>query len=216
MTSAIEKFGVDDPTPDDIAVAVAEKTVAAISEDTSFSTLYSYYRDLAEELTSVYIDDVGAQGYNNAIAVELALTALLIAIAVIIIASQFSSRSEIVTTIEKTTEIFNNTVAIIEEKQEEFSDLDIDFQYFSQTSTYTTLINLYTQSLQYLFAQFYQLSAEKIITIQKNRSPIEITVTEYGTLGENDENYNLFLQSNGLTGDEILLLPAGREVVVYV
>ena len=62
----------------------------------------------------------------------------------------------------------------------------------------------------------YNLKAEKRFTLKKARSPLEIAVTEYGELGENDFYYNLFLDSNELTGHEIRLLPAGKEVVVYV
>ena len=43
-----------------------------------------------------------------------------------------------------------------------------------------------------------------------------ITIDEYGELGDNDINYDLFISSNNLKGNDILLLEAGREVVVYV
>lgn len=94
--------------------------------------------------------------------------------------------------------------------------IDIDKQYFSQTATYTSIVNLYTIAMQLLLSQFYNLKTEKRITLKTPRSPIEITVTEYGSLGIDDFYYNLFLTSNNLTGSEILLLPAGKEVVIYV
>jgi hypothetical protein len=40
-------------------------------------------------------------------------------------------------------------------------------------------------------------------------------VTEYGSLGDADANYDLFVRSNNLSGNDILLIPAGREVVIY-
>jgi hypothetical protein len=112
--------------------------------------------------------------------------------------------------------LFDETVEAIETAQDNFSDLDIDEQYFSQTKTYTSLINLYTLCYQYLLTQFYNLAVEKVIVLDRPRSPLEITVSEYGELGNNDENYELLIKSNHLTGMDILLLAAGREVVIYV
>lgn len=92
---------------------------------------------------------------------------------------------------------------------------DIDQQYFAAAQSYTSLVNLYTLALQYLISQFFNLKAEKRFTLKTPRSPLEITVTEYGSLGDNDIFYNLFIESNKLSGNDILLLPAGREVVIY-
>lgn len=92
----------------------------------------------------------------------------------------------------------------------------IDKQFHSQIGTYTQVENAFGLTMQYLISQFFNLKTEKRITLKKQRSPLEITVTEYGSLGDNEENYQLFLDSNQLSCDEILLLPRGKEVVIYV
>jgi prophage DNA circulation protein len=216
FNAALAEFGIDNSSTDDMSSAMVAIALAPAEGQTDFNNIFSFYSDLNDSLVSVAIEDISESGYNNAISVEFGMTTTLIALAQMVVNAEFASRSEVIAAIENLTTIFNTTVENIENVQENFSDLDIDFQYFSQTETYTSLINLYTLCLQYLFAQFYSLSIEKTITLKRARSPLEITVTEYGTLGENDSNYDLFLQSNNLTGDDILLLPEGSEVVIYV
>ncbi len=89
--------------------------------------------------------------------------------------------------------------------------MDIDKQFISQSVGYSTVQNLYALTMQYLLSQFFNLKTEKRFTLKNKRSPLEITVTEYGTL----DDYDLFIESNQLTGDEILILPAGKEIVIY-
>jgi hypothetical protein len=43
-----------------------------------------------------------------------------------------------------------------------------------------------------------------------------VAIEEYGELGEDDSNLDLFIDSNRLEGDEYLIMPKGRELVVYV
>lgn len=111
---------------------------------------------------------------------------------------------------------FTELVGALETIQTQFEDLDIDEQYFSQRQTYPQAARLIALVIQYLMLTAFDLAVERRITLAKPRSPIEITVTEYGTLGENDVYLDLFLLSNDLHGKDIYLLPAGREVVIYV
>jgi hypothetical protein len=47
---------------------------------------------------------------------------------------------------------------------------------------------------------------------------MEIAMAEYGIPGVpwNDTFYDLFISSNNLIGQDVLWLPAGRQVVIYV
>lgn len=93
---------------------------------------------------------------------------------------------------------------------------NLDGQYFAQSNNYTRLQNTFALTMRYLLTQFFNLKTEKRFILKTARSPIEITITEYGSMGENDANYDLFIKSNNLCGNEVLLLPAGFECVVYV
>ena len=124
-------------------------------------------------------------------------------------------RGYAVSAMENITDRFNSTTAALDEIQDTFSGLDIDLQYFSESQSYTSLVNLFTLALQYLISQFFNLKVEKRFTLKVPRSPIKLTIDEYGEFGDNDFYYNLFLKSNKLSGNHIVLLPAGFEVVVY-
>jgi hypothetical protein len=43
-----------------------------------------------------------------------------------------------------------------------------------------------------------------------------VAMEEYDGPGEGDENIELFITSNALEGSEHLMLPKGKELVVYV
>lgn len=59
----------------------------------------------------------------------------------------------------------------------------------------------------------FSLKQERRITLTRGRSIIDLVAELYG---EVDSKLDFFINSNSLTGSEILQVPAGREVVYYV
>jgi prophage DNA circulation protein len=112
-------------------------------------------------------------------------------------------------------DIFNAMTDNLETAADLFSDNDIDDQYYSQSESYTDAATLVYLSVEYLLSIAFNLSVERRFIIDKPRAPIEITITEYGELGENDSFLDLFVRSNNLIGKDIMLLPRGFEVVIY-
>lgn len=100
--------------------------------------------------------------------------------------------------------------------QETYIDLLIENQYFSQSLSFVESSIMSAQTGAFLLSISFDLAIEKRFMLKEDRAPIEITITEYGVLGENDANFDLFIDTNALKGDQILMLPAGFEVVVYV
>jgi hypothetical protein len=215
LNSALANYGIGSE-PDDIATASTEMATIPTQVSTNFADRFSYYERLTEDLSEFAPVTTSDENYNTVIGLEFGMTLSLVAVAQITATSVFRSRSEVISAIEKITKILSDTINAVEEVQEIFNDLRVDQQYYSNTKTYTTLIEVFTLCLQYLTSQFYNLKVEKRIKLKKARSPIEITVTEYGSLGIDDVNYDLFLESNELTANEILLLPALKEVIIYV
>jgi hypothetical protein len=107
-------------------------------------------------------------------------------------------------------------VDVLDESQILFEDSDIDEQYFSQTDTFNTSVQLTSFGQRYLLSSAYNLNVERRFTLTKPKTPLQIVGEEYGTWGDNDNLIDAFIDANSLQGTEILLLPAGREVVVYV
>jgi len=140
----------------------------------------------------------------------------LITVATISANSEFETRAQVVDAIDKIVSLVDSVTSTLDMQQEYFENLDIDNQYFSMLQSYYKIMALMSQALKLLVATSFNLKTEKRFTLDRDRSPIEITITEYGSFGENDENLDLFIRSNSLHGDQIELIPAGTEVVIYV
>lgn len=127
-----------------------------------------------------------------------------------------STKAQAIKAIEDLTEFFNAVIDALDGSMELFETNTIDEQYYSQSQSFNDAAALIFLCIEYLLSVAFELSVERRFVIDRPRAPIEITITEYGTLGENDGNFDLFIRSNNLIGKDILLLPRGREVVVYV
>jgi prophage DNA circulation protein len=78
--------------------------------------------------------------------------------------------------------------------------------------TMAALIGAASAARASLLERAYSLRAERRVTLAADRTPLDLVAEFYG--GAIDE-LDAFIESNGLTGDEIILVPAGREVVYY-
>jgi hypothetical protein len=204
--------GFDYASPDITPVSEASIDLFSVPSEitTDYSIGFSLFDDLMEAINGTTFSD-----YNSAKVRELFIVITFINSTRVILNSEFTTRVEIITAIENLTAMYDAMIVSLEAMQEYFSDLPLEDQLYVSDQTYQDIYTLYADTLRYLFEQFYNLKAEKRFTLKNARSPIEITVTEYGSLGIGDEIYDLFIKSNNLTGNDILLLPAGREVVIY-
>jgi hypothetical protein len=125
------------------------------------------------------------------------------------------SRSQAVKAALDLAALHNSIVTALENAQAAFNTKPIDKQYFSALNVYTQATLLVGLCIEHLLKSALDLSIERRFTLDRPRAPIEITVTEYGQLGENDAYFDLFIRSNDLHGKDILLLPRGREVLIY-
>lgn len=178
---------------------------------------------------SVLPDTASDQAKINSIAtLELALSAALASLGRVITTSAVSpnnlgpddtgalqTKTQAIKAVTDLTDLFNDLTNNLETAQELFDTNDIDNQFFSQSESFTDAVLLVHEAIEYLLTIAFDLSVERSFVLEKPRCPVEITITEYGDLGEGDSNFDLFIRSNNLQGQDILLLPAGRQVVVY-
>lgn len=219
LDSLIAMFQADASDTDnqaDMGQVFSDVISIPLQADDDYSTRYSVYSDMADAVIDISPATATPDDYNKVVFQELGILAILCSICQIIVTSNFKTRSEIISAMDNITTVFNDTINALEAVQEQFEGLDIDLQYFSQSKSWSSIQYLFALTMQYLLTQFFNSKSEKIFTLKNARSPIEITITEYGSMGDNDSNYELFLASNNLYGNDILLLPAGRSVTVYV
>lgn len=155
--------------------------------------------------------------FKNTLAIkEISSISLLGALPIIAISGDFSSRKEAVDFAELMAFLLELIAESLDNDQEVYAENILENQYFSQSESYSDLLFLIALAIEFLLNSLLNLNVEKIFTLDRERTPIDITIDEYGGLGENDINLDLFISTNNLKGEDILLLPAGREVVVYV
>jgi hypothetical protein len=193
--------------------------------NTDLDSRLSIYRDLTESYLELLpgrsnsptpetaSDD---EKINAALMVELAASAALVGVSIIArSALNLQTRSQVLTAASDIADLYATITAGLEEVQELTAGNPLDSQYFSLLSTYPDAALLTANAIRLLLIAAFDLSVERRFSLDRPRAPIEITISEYGELGELDYLFDLFITTNNLKGDEILLLPAGREVVVY-
>lgn len=183
---------------------------------TDINTRINIYSDMIDNMFDLFPDGDSTSDLNKVTISEVFLSAAVVANAQISATGLLQTRAQAVEVSESITDKFLEVVSELETIQHGFSFVDIDVQYFSQTLSFNQLYSITMQSAAYLFETLFDLKIEKKFTLTRPKTPIGITIEEYGDLGENDYKYDLFLESNVLKYTDILLLPAGREVVVYV
>lgn len=191
----------------------------------SFRSRMDGYDDLSDGFTSMLPGNSSStsnltasidEKNNDAITQGLALNAATVANAQIAITStDLKTRSQAIEAAQSIADSFDVKLKALETRQKDTENADIDSQYFAWSQSYADAALLTSQVVQYLITSAFDLAIEKYIVLDRPRAPIEIAITEYGALGENDYYFHLFCDSNKLTGDELLLLPRGKQVVIY-
>ncbi len=162
-------------------------------------------------------DEEADQNYLNLLAIrEIFLTSANSSMALVSSSSTLDTRAQALEAADLLSLQFETITDALDVAQKEFETLRVDQQYFSQSASFVESAQITAGATRYLLEASFNLAVEKRFTLNRERAPIEITITEYGELGDEDSNFDLFIASNQLKGNDILLLPAGREVVVYV
>ena len=174
------------------------------------------YTGLITELLGISPETANTEGRNTVAVQELALTASIAAVAQVAASGTLDTRPEAIEAADEIFELFKSIIDELDLTQELFEDNSIDAQFFSLSQAFSDVSLLVAQAIAYFLLASYDLKIEKRFILQKPRAPIEICVSEYGVLGENDSNFDLFIRSNKLKGNSIRILPAGKEIIVYV
>lgn len=181
----------------------------------------SAYANLAGALFGIQPDEgeVNPDGKNKAQVQQIALTSVVTANAKIAIVdpaeSGLKSQAQAIQTAQDLSTQYDAIVANLDESQALFEDENIEDQHFSQEQSHNETMLVTSQAVEFLLISSFNLKIERRFTLTRPRAPVEIAIIEYGGPGQNDANIDLFIESNRLKGNDILLLPALREVVIY-
>jgi hypothetical protein len=183
---------------------------------TDIQTRLAAYEALIQEALGLAPDGTDPEDKNKISIQELTLTAAVGALALIASSGSLETRNQAAAASNSISDLFTDITDGLDAIQEHFIAHDIDLQYFSQSQSYSDAALIVYQSVALLSVQLFELAIEKIITVDSPTAPIIIAIEQYGGLGAGDANFDKFISINRLKGKEILILPAGKEVVVYV
>jgi len=123
-----------------------------------------------------------------------------------VVNTQFTTKSEALTAAE---EILNQLDTVTTWRDENYLLLaEID-----TGEAYQKLQEAVALTAGFLVEISFTLKQERRIVLTRNRTIIDLVAQYYGSI---DDQLDFFINSNSLTGSEILEVPKGREIVYYI
>jgi hypothetical protein len=203
--------------PEALSLAVSGMAMATSFGNTDGEKVLSNWESATDDMIAQLPSGaayVGTADANRAYTMQTALEASVAAVCSAMAYSDRQTRAQAVEAAQRLSALFAKVVDALDVVMEEFSGLRADRQYYAQTETYAVLNDLVAQTVKFLLRQTFDLAIEKRITLDRDKAPIQICFEEYGPDG--DDRFDDFIEWNQLEGDDILILPASREVVLYV
>jgi hypothetical protein len=182
----------------------------------SLDDRFDAFSFLADDLLAL-LSPIEVTGYGRwtARTVEMALMATLTSMSRVVTTSVPDTRAHAISVAVRILDEFWDIVDALDTVAAAFDAQDWDARYFSQSTTYTIAARLVTECIRYLLKSAYDLRVEKRFTLGNPTAPIVLAIKEYPGY-EIDRALDLLIKANALSGNDILLIPAGREIVVYV
>lgn len=177
---------------------------------TSIKARLSAYRDLAESIIgatdAIQTPSLDSQPLNKFKTDDLYATGYITGSIVSSLNTEFTTRPEAV-----------SAAAEIIDQFEQVNDWrDSNFRSLAETDTgeaYQQLQLAAALAAGYLVELSFSLKQERTVVLDRNRTIIDLAAELYGTV---DPELDLLINSNNLSGSEIIELPAGREILYYV
>ena len=86
--------------------------------------------------------------------------------------------------------------------------------FVASDETYECVLRVVSAATHALLTKSYSLPTTRIVTLDRDRQIVELVASLYGADGFN--KIDDFINDNALTADEIVVIPAGREIRYYV
>lgn len=178
----------------DLFAAPASTTESLKQKVADYSEFTDDFIAQASVAASVFTESEGAIHYISVSAVASA-AARAIENGTLTTRSDATAALESYITLESAVRNYYDTI-------EAKSGVTTDYEILKQTQA------ALTAAKAYLLQQSLNLPAEKVITLKREITPIELSFQEYGTIDRTDE----IIDYNQLIGDEIFMIPRGRTV----
>ena len=233
----VENFSIIDPQITAIGTAISNTLAASPLIDTTrlagqvqaliqvfglgqnnATDAVTMYEDFANSVLDIKPDQPTLGGISTIAVAELSASAAIVAASQGALIGGITSREQTVTTALKLGALFDNVTNSLDATQTLYGNEFLDRQYFSQSGSYGSSLVVNSLAIQFLLFSLFGLPGERIITLKENKTTPQIAHDEYGNIGNeisDTGNIDLLIVSNELLGDDIWLLEAGRQVLIY-
>jgi hypothetical protein len=153
---------------------------------------------------------------NSALVGQFFINTAISVMARSIISDMPETRREALSILNEYLRFSAETQSALDAVAELTKDEYIEKQFLPRVNSGDAISTLNTAVVKYILETLCSLKIERRMTLDKPRAPLEIAITEYKASADNvDYFYNFFCKTNNLHGREMLLLKAGREIVIY-
>jgi prophage DNA circulation protein len=193
--------------PLSLAFQTTQLIQAPASAFSQISARLEAYGDLAKSI----ISGNGANTYtpedrNLFEVTNLYVSAAVTGSVVSVVNNQFATKIE---ALEAAEEILSISEAVTEWQEEGYESVEA----IDEGGAYQALQDAVATAAGYLIEISFTLKQERTIVLDRARTIIDLAAELYGSV---DDQLDFLINSNSLSGAEILELPRGREIVYYV
>jgi hypothetical protein len=187
--------------PLSLAAQVVQLTQAPARARQSITARLDGYRNLADSI----IGGRAPSTRNQLAADDLYLSASVTGSVLSTVNHQFDTRGQAFDAADEVIDQFEAAQAYREEAYRDTGNTDTGESYLALQQAVATVAG-------FLVEVSFDLAAERAIVTDRPRTMIDLCAELYG---EVDERLDFFAETNRLTGDELLEIPAGRRIVYY-
>ena len=194
------------------------------------------YSDFIDDVITDQPEEPNEEGVSTAAVTELVVTAALVGAGQMALIGgpdqaalieggaltvPITSRPQTITVVEKLNDLFENVTDGLDTIQALYADNPINVKYFSQSETYADAMLMIAEASKFLLISLFGLPSERRIILKEDTFVPQIAKNEMGSMGfpgdpkREFENVDIIILSNDLHGDDIYMLEAGREVLIY-
>lgn len=196
--------------PETLGAQVAQLIQTPARASTDVESRLGAYNELSQTITqgnsAVASASQGVQGSNRFHVRDLYAMGYVTGSVVSAVNTRFTTKTEALEAAE----------AVLDQFQAVAAWRDDNFQALDQIDTgeaYQKLQEAVALTAGFLVEISFSLKQERRVVLDRARTIIDVAAELYGSV---DDQLDFLINSNGLTGSEILELPRGREIVYYV
>ncbi len=169
---------------------------------TKITSKIAGYKTMLESLAGYVAPETKSQAATR----TLQTVGILAGMAESTLTGSFASRSEAVLACEALWDAISSAIELIESVEGTIPG------YSAPADIMAWLRDILARAAAMLLEKSFSLKAERRITLEGDRTPLDLIYELYDDIDHLDE----FIEQNRLQGDEIFMIPRGREVAYYV